>query len=231
MVEAKAVIFDFDGLLMDTESTMVASWQQEWRWHGLELDLSDFWPGHGGDVTADRYDRLAAAVGPSYDREESDRRRLAHREELHDALELRAGLWDWLTAAQAAGVALAIASSSPRWWVVRHLTRVDALTAFDVIAAGDEVDAHKPDPSVYHLALSRLGVSAADAVAVEDTPHGVTAAQAAGLPCIAIPNPYIAAEWVGHADLVLGSAAEIGFHQVLRLAGPRQGGTGTFSPP
>lgn len=216
-MEAKAVIFDFDGLLMDTESTMVASWQHEWRRHGLELDLSDFWPGHGGDVTRERYDRLANAVGPSYDREESNRRRVAHREELHDALDLREGLRDWLQAADRAGVRLAIASSSPRDWVTQHLARVDLVHAFDIIAAGDEVDAHKPDPSVYLLALAKLGVAPPDAIAIEDTPHGVTAAQGAGLACVAIPNPYIAPESLAHADLVLQSAADITFHEVLRL--------------
>jgi putative hydrolase of the HAD superfamily len=59
-VKAAAVIFDFDGLLMDTESVMLAAWQHEWRQHGLELDVSTFWVNHGGDVTEDRYLRLAA---------------------------------------------------------------------------------------------------------------------------------------------------------------------------
>jgi beta-phosphoglucomutase-like phosphatase (HAD superfamily) len=67
-MSVEAVVFDFDGLLMDTESTMLASWQYEWRRHGLELDLSTFWVNHGGDVTEDRRRQLATAVGPSYDR-------------------------------------------------------------------------------------------------------------------------------------------------------------------
>jgi putative hydrolase of the HAD superfamily len=64
-----AVVFDFDGLLMDTESTLVRAWQSEWAFHGLSLDLDDtFWPGHGGDVTQHRLDRLGALVGPGFDR-------------------------------------------------------------------------------------------------------------------------------------------------------------------
>jgi rhodanese-related sulfurtransferase len=59
----QAVVFDFDGLLMDTETTMVESWQAEWEFHGLQLDMEAFWPGHGGDVSEDRYAVLAAAVG------------------------------------------------------------------------------------------------------------------------------------------------------------------------
>jgi putative hydrolase of the HAD superfamily len=67
-VRTSAIIFDFDGLLMATETSMLESWQAEWRQHGLELDLSTFWVDHGGDVTEDRYQRLAAAAGPGYDR-------------------------------------------------------------------------------------------------------------------------------------------------------------------
>src|SRR5690242_13870822 len=85
---------------------------------------------------------------------------------------------------------LAIASSSPRAWVTGHLSRVGALHRFHVLASGDEVNRHKPAPDVYQLALSRLRLSAGATVAVEDTAHGVTAAQAAGLRCIAIPNPF-----------------------------------------
>ena len=68
-VTIQAVIFDFDGLLMDTEGTMLASWQHEWRQHGLELDTTTFFADHGGDVTAERYADLARAVGRSYDRQ------------------------------------------------------------------------------------------------------------------------------------------------------------------
>ena len=69
-----AVIFDFDGLLRATESTMLASWQYEWRQHGLELDTATFWADHGGDVSQERYRLLAQAVGPSYDQARSHAR-------------------------------------------------------------------------------------------------------------------------------------------------------------
>jgi putative hydrolase of the HAD superfamily len=84
-----AVIFDFDGLLMATESTMLASWQYEWRQHGLELDTATFWADHGGDVSQERYRLLAQAVGPSYDQARSHARRLAYRDQLHASLSSR----------------------------------------------------------------------------------------------------------------------------------------------
>jgi HAD superfamily hydrolase (TIGR01509 family) len=214
--EVAAVIFDFDGLLMDTESTSLRSWQFEWRQWGLTLDVATFFAGHGGDITEQRYAELAAAVGPGFDGALSRQRRTEYRDKLHESLDIAPGLRDWLDEASGLGLRLAVASSSPVGWLVSHLSRARVLDCFDVIAGGDEVARHKPEPDVYQLALERLQVSPAHAVAVEDTPHGVTAAQAAGMRCIAIPNPFVSASKVGLAQLVIGSAAQITLTEALR---------------
>lgn len=204
----RAVIFDFDGLLMDTESTSLMSWKREWARWGLALDRESFFVPHGGDVTEHRYDLLAAAVGVSYDRVTSHERRTRDRDELNAALILTAGLDPWLLEARDLGLKTAVASSSHVAWVDRHLRQVARLDAFDIIIGGDLVARPKPAPDVYRLALSRLNLEGRQAVAVEDTPHGVDAAHAAGLACIAIPNPHVPAAQVSHAELVLGSATE-----------------------
>ncbi|TDD62217.1 HAD family hydrolase [Kribbella antibiotica] len=216
--DVQAVVFDFDGLLMDTETTMVESWQAEWRFHGLQLDMTEFWPGHGGDVTEDRYAVLAAAVGVEFDRAASHTRRMAHRERMHAALDFRPGIRDWILAARELGLRTAIASSSPNDWVRGHLKRVGALDLFDVIVTGDEVSTHKPDPAIYELALRRLKLAGAQAIAVEDTPHGVAAAQAAGMFAVAIPNPYVEPATLKAADLDLGSAADLPLHELVLSA-------------
>jgi beta-phosphoglucomutase-like phosphatase (HAD superfamily) len=215
-VSLEAVVFDFDGLLMDTESTGLASWQWEWRQHGLELDPSDFFADHGGDVTEQRYARLAAAAGAGFCRAASHARRTSYREQLHLTLGLSAGIAGWLDEAARLGLRLAVASSSPGEWVRGHLSRVAALARFEAVAGGDEVERPKPDPGVYLLALRKLGLPATAAVAVEDTPHGVAAAQAAGLRCIAIPNPHADPGRFGAADLVLASAAEASLSEAVR---------------
>jgi HAD superfamily hydrolase (TIGR01509 family) len=212
------VICDFDGLLMDTESTGLASWQYEWRQHGLELDVASFFADHGGDVTDERYARLARAAGPAFARDVSHARRTAYRERLDSTLGLSAGIPQWLDAAVSLGIGLAVASSSPRAWVDGHLSRVGVISQFAVLACGDEVSRPKPDPAVYELALSRLGMAAAGAVAVEDSPHGVAAAKAAGLRCIAIPNPHADPAKFGAADLLLASAAQTTLTQALEAA-------------
>lgn len=202
-----ALIFDFDGLLMDTETTSLRVWQYLWRHHGLELDTATFFASHGGDMIETRYAELAAAVGPAFDRADSHRRRLAYRDELHATLTLAPGIERWLDEARTRGLRLAVASSSPREWVIDHLTRVGYLDRFEHLACGDEVPAAKPDPAVYRLALAKLDVPANRAVAFEDTTHGVAAANAAGLRCVAIPH--------AHADPALFTAADV----VLRSAG------------
>src|SRR4051794_29970277 len=78
VVTIKALIFDFDGLLMDTETTLLESWRWEWRRHGLRLDPTDFFADHGGDANEPRYATLAAAVGDAYDRASSHALRMAY---------------------------------------------------------------------------------------------------------------------------------------------------------
>ncbi|BEL02260.1 HAD family hydrolase [Actinoplanes sichuanensis] len=204
----KALIFDFDGLLMDTETTLLDSWRAEWTRHGLRLDESTFFADHGGDTTDDQYALLAAAAGPGFDRAASHARRTAYRNERHRSLGLTAGMADWLREAEGLGLRLAVASSSRREWVAGHLARTGDLARFEVLACGDEVAGHKPDPAVYRLALDRLGLPPEAAVAFEDTPHGVSAAVAAGLRCVAIPNLYAHNARFGQATKLLQSAAD-----------------------
>lgn len=216
-----ALVFDFDGLLMDTETTLLASWQYEWRRHGLELEVPGFFADHGGDMTEQRYADLAAAVGPGFDRAASHARRTAFRENLHRDLEPAPGIRAWFGQAAELGLTLAVASSSHEDWVRGNLTRAGLADRITVMACGNEVAGHKPDPAVYRLALDRLGIDPREAIAFEDTAHGVAAAQAAGLFCVAIPNAHIPATRVAPADLVLPSAAATDLKTVIAAAEDR----------
>ena len=215
------LVFDFDGLLMDTETTLLESWRHEWREHGLELEVSGFFADHGGDLTEQRYAELAAAVGPGFDRAASHARRTAFRESLHRELEPAPGIRAWFDQAAELGLTLAVASSSHEDWVRGNLTRAGLADRITVMACGNEVADHKPDPAVYRLALDRLGIGPREAVAFEDTAHGVAAAQAAGLFCVAIPNAHTPAARVASADLVLTSAAATDLTTVIAAAEAR----------
>lgn len=211
----KALIFDFDGLLMDTETTLLESWRWEWRRHGLELDPAGFFADHGGDANEPRYQALAAAVGAGYDRDSSHERRMAYRAGLNAALNPAPGIVGWLDRAAELGLRLAVSSSSPLTHVGAMLDQTGLRARFEVLATGEQVAAHKPDPAVYVLALDCLGLRARDAIAFEDTPHGVTAAQAAGLRCVAVPNPHADHTRFAAADLLLPSAAGQPLDEVL----------------
>ena len=214
-VTVKALIFDFDGMLMDTETTLLESWRWEWRRHGLELGLDGFFADHGGDANEPRYAALAAAVGQTYDRESSHELRMAYRAKLNAALEPAPGIVGWLDRAAELGLRLAVASSSPIAHVGVMLDQAGLRARFEVLATGDESTAHKPDPAVYLLALERLGLAAEEALALEDTAHGVAAARAAGLRCVAVPNPHADHARFTAADLLLTSAASLSLDAIL----------------
>ncbi len=200
-------MFDFDGLLMDTETTLVASWQAEWERHGLELDLEDeFWPGHGGDTLEMHLRYAGRSVGPGTTARRATRggRRIATG--CTESLDFLPGIRAWLREARELGLKVAIASSSDRGLGGRASGAGRPVELFDLVVTGDEVSTHKPDPEMYLLALARLGLPGSAAVAVEDTAHGVAAAAAAGMATIAIPNPFVGPEAVSAADLVLTSA-------------------------
>lgn len=211
----QALIFDFDGLLMDTETTLLESWRWEWRRHHLELDSAGFFADHGGDVNEERYAALAAAAGRAYDRESSHARRMAYRRELNEALAPSPGIVAWLDRAAQRGLRMAVASSSHVAHVGPMLERAGLRGHFEVLATGDEVGAHKPDPAVYRLALDRLGLPPGEALAFEDTAHGVAAAHGAGLRCVAVPNPYADPGRFAAADLLLRSATDLPLDAVL----------------
>ena len=214
----RALIFDFDGLIVDTESSSLAAVQEAYRRHGHELP-SDQWRQCVG-TTVDPYDHLQRLVGPEVDltavRAELEVR---HRAEVAE-LGPRPGVVELVTAAAATGLRLAVASSSSRRWVEGHLERIGALQAFHAVRCRDDVRQTKPAPDVYLAALDGIGVSASQAVAFEDSPNGVQAAKTAGIYTVAVPNGVTRGWPFGHADRVIDSMHGVTVHGVDRwLAG------------
>lgn len=199
-----AVLFDFDGTLLDTESTVLAAWREEYRHHGLELDI-DVWMGTIG-TDRDRYADLAELAGPGFDEDRCRTRKRAREAELVAALKLREGIAECLTMAGQAGARLGVVSSSPAGWVLPHLDRLTLTGQFDVVITRECAARSKPHPDLYLAALGQLGVTAKAAIAVEDSRHGVTAAIAAGIRCVAFPNPVTRHQDLSHAHALASSA-------------------------
>lgn len=211
----RALLFDFDGLVLDTETPSFGSWGELYREHGQELTL-ERWSAAVGTIGGfDPVAHLEELVGP-IDRDTVLPRRQARDVELCDDEELRPGVLDYLEEARRRGLVTAIVSSSSRPWVDRHLARLQRAGHFDdIVTADGELARAKPLPVLYLEALERLGLVAEEAVAFEDSPNGVRAAKAAGLFCVAVPNSVTASLGLDEADLVVPSLAALSFDDLV----------------
>ena len=203
------MIFDFDGLILDTETPEFVAWQEAYAALGATLDATA-WAQVIGTLEPgwDPWTELEKQVGHPVDREPIRAARQARHLALIDRELVRPGVEAWLDEARELGLSVGLASSSSRQWVTTYLKRLGILDRFAAIVTGDRVPHTKPDPAVYRLALSELGVAAVDALAVEDSPNGIAAAKAAGLFVVAVPNAMTAGLDVSAADVVLASLAD-----------------------
>jgi HAD superfamily hydrolase (TIGR01509 family) len=216
-VPVRALLFDFDGLIVDTETPSLASWQEVYGEHGHELTL-DRWAAAVGTVGGfDPLAHLEELAGP-VDRDDVVARRLARELELADVEELRPGILEYLEEARRRGLATAIVSSASRTWIDRHLARLERAEHFDAIVTADKDESRaKPRPVLYLEALELLDVAADEAIAFEDSPNGVRAAVAAGIFVVAVPNGVTESLGLDDADLVVPSLADLPFDGLLEL--------------
>jgi HAD superfamily hydrolase (TIGR01509 family) len=217
-VAVRALLFDFDGLILDTESPSLAGWRRVYEEHGHELTL-DRWSAAVGTVGGfDPLAHLESLVGSPLERDAIQARRLEHELSLVEAEELRPGVPEYLADAERLGLRKAIVSSGSRAWIDRHLTRLERLYGWEAIvtADGDE-DRAKPRPTLYLEALGLLAVGPAEAIALEDSPNGIRAAKAAGIYCVGVPNPVTAGLGLDEADLVVDSLADLPLPELLRV--------------
>lgn len=212
-------MFDFDGLILDTEEPIYRSWLEVYEAHGEELPF-ERWVQIVGSTTAGFHPQhhLEERLGRPLPKEVLDRR-IGRRTELVLAQRLLPGILQCLDEARDLGLRLGVASSSTREWVMGHLARLGILERFDCLRCRDDVANAKPEPDLYLAVLDCLGVIAEDAIAIEDSPNGITAAKRAGMRCVAIPNSITARLDLTHADLLLNSLAEVTLRDLLdRLA-------------
>jgi HAD superfamily hydrolase (TIGR01509 family) len=216
----RALLLDFDGTMLETESSSYGSWRELLAEHDYEL-THDTWSAAVGTLDGvDPVALLETHLGAPVDRGAlEDRQSALHREMLTEEV-LRPGIQRIVDDARARGLHTAIVTSASERWVREHLRRlgVDADWEHIVAADGDPGRA-KPAPLLYEEALALLGVEPAEAVAIEDSPNGVTAAKAAGLATVAFPNPITERMDLGHADAVVADLDDLGLDGLLRRIG------------
>jgi HAD superfamily hydrolase (TIGR01509 family) len=208
----KALIFDFDGLILDTETPEVLVWQSIYREHGFELPVHEWEKTVGGYgiSTFDAADHLSYL---SQGRLDAVSMRTRYRKEsglLIEASSILPGVLEIIHEARESGVRVAIGSSSPHSWVDTHLKRLGIFHFFNPVICQDDVapGKTKPNPDIYLKALDMLKVQNTEAVVFEDSPNGVLAAKRAGIFVVAVPNGLTSLMNVS-GDLTVSSLAKV----------------------
>ena len=163
----------------------------------------------------DALEHLASLVTAPFDREAVRARREGRKAEILAALEAMAGVRDYLRDAKRLGLKIGVASSASDTYVCGHLDRLAVRDGIDAVVCREHVARGKPFPDLYLRAIDELGVAAEEAIAFEDSPNGITAAKAAGLRCVAVPNPITWALDLTAADLRLDSLGALSLEELI----------------
>jgi len=215
-MQKKALIFDFDGIIIDTETPEYISWTEIYTKHGATLPLEVWEKAVGSSREAfNPLAYLAEQISKDIDLDKIDMQQQERSISLAMEQPILPGVVDYLKDAKLLGMKLAIASSSHRDWVHGNLKRVGLFEYFDVICTCDQVEKVKPDPDLFNFALEQLGLIPDEAIVFEDSPNGIKAAKKAGLFCVAIPNTVTKDLIDNHADLIINSLADLPLSKLL----------------
>ncbi|MEE8593354.1 MAG: HAD-IA family hydrolase [Candidatus Bipolaricaulota bacterium] len=214
-----ALILDFDGLILDTETPMRTSWLEIFEEHGLIVSEQQ-WASLLGACAdpPEAYDLLEEHLGERVDRIALHDRRMLRELQLLESEVVLPGVRRLISDAQSAGLGLAVASSSERTWVEGLLKQHDLIEPFDAIVCAEDVAHTKPLPDLFLKVLERLEVQPNEAIVFEDSQHGVKAAKSAGIFCVAVPNKVTRCLTFAEADLVISSLADYSLPEYIATA-------------
>jgi len=208
----KALIFDFDGLILATETPEVLVWQSIYKDHGFELPLDEWIKTVGGYGISnfDAAEHLALLSSGRLDPVSSRARYRKESDEVIHASPILPGVVSIIQEAKQQGLKVAIGSSSAHSWVDAHAKRLGIFHYFDCIICRDDVapGMTKPHPDIYLKSLEQLKVRKNEAVVFEDSPNGVEASRRAGIFVVAVPNQLTSQMGVS-GDLTVSSIADL----------------------
>jgi HAD superfamily hydrolase (TIGR01509 family) len=201
----RALIFDFDGLILDTETALIDAYGDVHRAHGLPFDRPLFTQNVGhADYAFDPWREF----GPAADRESLELRRQAFNRARNEAQALLPGVLALIDEAGTSGLKVGLASNSSHGHVEGHLQRLGLLGRFDFVACREDVSSPKPEPDLYRLVLNHFGLRGHEAIAFEDSHTGTVAAKRAGTWVVAVPNASTGHHDFRHVDLKVASLAD-----------------------
>lgn len=225
----QALVFDFDGTLVDTETPELAVWQETFAAYGVEMP-DGYWTNIVGRGAEQEFERpaqlLERLTGCLFDKDEARHTRTMA---MIQEAPLRPGVLALLDEARATGIPCAVASSSKHPWVDPGLQRRGILDRFEAIVCADDVAHAKPFPDLYLEACRRLGSDPAQTVAVEDSANGLAAAVAAGLFAVVTPNSVTESLDLSAADLRIDDLSKAGLADIEQALVQRRGPYGRLS--
>jgi putative hydrolase of the HAD superfamily len=208
----RALIFDFDGLILDTESALIRAYADVHAAHGVPFDEAAFLRSVGrADFSFDPWHAFEKRADRAV--LETERRTRNRARDLH--LSVLPGVVALLDAARDQDLRVGLASNSSHGHCERHLARVGLLDRFAFLACREDAPSPKPEPDLYKLVLNHFGLRGHEAIAFEDSHTGSLAAKRAGLWVVAVPNSSTAHHDFAHADLRVTSLADVTLDELM----------------
>ncbi len=209
----RALVFDFDGLIVDTETPLIDAYAAVHQSHGVPFDRTLFIRNVGhADYAFDPWHGFS----PHADRAALEVQRRALKDDLMARQPVLPGVVALLDAARAHGLRVGLASNSEHSWVEPHLAERGLLDRFEFLACREDAPSPKPEPDLYRLVLNRFGLRGREAIAFEDSHTGALAAKRAHLWAVAVPGPSTLHHDFAHADLKAASLAEVTLDELIR---------------
>lgn len=216
----KAIIFDFDGVILDSERIMYLVMQTLFQRYNMPLPLSVWSQAIGTQHGFDSVSYLEEHAGVRIDREAFMAERNETFNRLVDREDVLPGVKSVLDQAKALGLKIGLATSSRGEWPRRHLARLGLADYFSSIISWDDVSKVKPDPEIYIRSIESLGIAPREAIAIEDSFNGSLAAKRAGLRCIVVPNAVTRQMPFNHVDGCFNSLNDISLEKLIHFFSP-----------
>ena len=183
----KALLFDLDGTLAETDSLHLPTWVDVLSPYGVEVDEEFYRESISGRSTSKIVEDLLPDLPAEEGRKLADAKEASFRERARE-LEPLPGLLDFMEEAKNRGLSLALVTNAPEENVEAILLALELGEFFDEVVLSDEVGPVKPDPAPYRAALDKLGVAPDEALAFEDSTSGIASAVGAGIPTVGIAS-------------------------------------------